>query len=138
MKNFIISVLLIALAILSYLHFFKKPVEQPVINKNVRSLELGRDSLEIKFYYEVDSLSKDSYTTSNTSEKKELAYTFITQTDSVNCAPTDFDCFARIIGGGKPHNPPPPIIPADFQKFINYFKLKPFTISIRKLNSVAH
>jgi hypothetical protein len=131
MKNFIILILLLAVGLLVYLHFFKNqnPIS-PVIEKNTRTIELGKDSLQISFFYETDSIT-------NRTPKQVLAYSYSIGTDTSDCAdPKNEDCYGRLVGDTKPHNPPPPIIPDDLQKVIKFLNAKSITISKAKNKSI--
>lgn len=138
MKNLIIGVLLIAVAFLAYLHFFKdQNPTYPVIEKNTRTIELGKDSLQISFFYETDSIANYNNEIPNKTPKQVLVYKYTIGTDISDCVDQkNEDCYDRLVGGTKPHNPPPPIIPNDLQKIISFLNAKSITISKVKNKSI--
>lgn len=124
MKNFIIGVLLIAVTILSYLHFFKGQTIVPPITKNTKTLELGKDSLKISFYVDerLDSLNIEN-PPEGEPKKTQLLYSI--QAATTDCDPaTDPNCenISNLKLNCCPQ--PPPNVQPPFEKYLrNYIKL---------------
>ncbi len=120
MKNALLLILLMAVAILSYLHFFKTPVANPVPNANTKTIELGKDSLKISLFVAKNNDSTSTQLQQNI-DKTELAATFTIPTSKDSTRKN-----ALIVK--VPCCVPPPIIPAD--KFTVFKSKKGYTVQI--------
>ncbi len=111
MKNFIILVLLAALAYLSYLHFFKdKPIDV-VAPENTKTIELGKDSIKISYYIDerIDSTNIDKPLEGETKRTKMAASNTLPTLPCVPEAGKDCPDLAAVLCC---HLPPPNVIPS--------------------------
>jgi hypothetical protein len=116
MKNFIILILLLAVGVLAYLHFFNGDNPLPSPPTNTKTIELGKDSIKLSFYVDerLDSTNIDNPPEGETKKTKQAASLTLATTPCIGEPGKDCpDLFSVVCC----HLPPPNVIPTYGQRF---------------------
>jgi hypothetical protein len=128
MKNFIITVLLIALGYLSYLHFFAKP--NAPLPTSVKQISLGEDSIEISLSVPSSVLAQSYATRAAVLQKTDTSKPILLAKKTTSTIPCNLpinDCNLLVEIG--PVTTPPDIIPnPEFRKILESIK---YSISVK-------
>jgi hypothetical protein len=121
MKNFIIAVLLIALALLSYLHFFDGSKILPNPSANTKTIELGKDSIKLSFYVDerLDSTNTDNPPEGEPKNTRQAASLTLSTTPCIGEPGKDCPDLVSVVCC---HLPPPNVIPIFNQRLNIFYK----------------